>query len=60
VQAAVYAHLPRPRHAHEEYIYLVVHALPNTFSFGEPDQVDVEIVALLEASDNACPLLGGG
>ena len=60
MQRAVYAHLPRARHADEEYVYLVVQVLPDPFSLGELDQVDVEITALLEAPDNACLLLGGG
>jgi hypothetical protein len=57
---AVDAHLPRARDADEEYVYLVVHVLPDPFALGEPDQVDVEIAAPLEAPDNACPVLGGG
>ena len=60
VQPSVDAHLPRARHADEEYVYLVVQVLPDAFSLGELDQVDVEIPALLKAPDNACLLLGGG
>ena len=60
MQPAVYAHLSRTRHTNEEYVYLVVHVLPDTFPLGEPDQVNVEIAALLEAPHNACTPLGGG
>ncbi len=60
MQRAVYAHLPRARHAHEEYVNLVVHVIPDTFSLGELDQVDVEIPAFLKTPDNACAFFGGG
>src|SRR5918998_952269 len=60
VQSAVDAYLSRPRHTHEQYVDLVVDVLPDALSLGEPDQVDVEIVAFLDAPDNARPLLGGG
>jgi hypothetical protein len=60
MQRAVYAHLPKARHAHEEYVNLVVQVLPNPFSLGELDQVDVEIPAFLKTPDNACALFGGG
>ncbi len=60
VQRAVYAYLPRARHAHEEYVNLVVPVLPDTFPLAELDQVDVEIPAFLKAPDNACALFGGG
>ena len=57
---AVYAHLSRTRRTHEEYVYLIVHVLPDTFALGEPNQVNVEITALPETPDNARTLLGGG
>ena len=60
MQRAVYAYLSRARHAHEEYVYLVVHVIPDTFSLSELDQVDVEIPAFLKTPDNACPLFGRG
>ena len=60
VRPAVYAHLSRTRHTHEEYVYFVVHVLPDTFACGEPDEVNVEIAALPEAPDNVCTPLGGG
>ena len=60
VQRAVYAYLPMSRHAYEEYVYLVVHVITDTFSLGELNQVDVEIRAFLKTPDNACPLFGGG
>jgi len=59
VQPAVDAHLPRARHANKEYVYLVVYVLADPFSLIELNEVDVEIVTLLQAPDNACPLLGG-
>jgi hypothetical protein len=60
VRPAVDAHLPRARHTNKEYVYLIVHVLADPFSLIELDEVDVEIAALLQAPDNACPLLGGG
>ena len=37
MQRAVYAYLPRARHAHEEYVNLVVPVLPDTFPLAELD-----------------------
>jgi hypothetical protein len=59
VQRAIYKHFPRPRHAYEEYVYLVVHVIPDTFSLGEVNQVDVEVRASLKTPDNACTPFGG-
>ena len=59
MQPSVDAHLPRAQHADEVYVYLIVDVLSDPFSLGKLDQVDVAFAALLEAPDNACPLLGG-
>ena len=60
VRPAVYAYLSRARHAHEEYVYLIVHVLADAISLVEPDQVDVEVAALPEVPDDARLVPSGG